>query len=458
LSNVLKNIKPNYYNLIDVLDESALILSIAPYGQTSTPYKIQIGNEHEFTLNLNQDEFTIEQKINAIKTYLGNMNTDNFILPKDNYDNDNDILNAIKEEFASKVNEFTTRDYDLVTKKESSPEVVEVKSNEGTEVTSYEISVGGEISTLRLKQSQFTKEEILKINIIKKHFKHPSSNFFSLPKKDYANDDDILNAIRKILVNEIEGISNDDSYLIIKKPGEEDFDISVSIPTSHRDAPSYKIIVGEYSVGEDGFELIIKQDLYNKQEQIQKIKEHIDILNTENNLNFIISKDYNISNDDDILEKIIDIIGRDLDSAYNDFDIINLVIKKVGEEDITSIATFDEDYTIYKITIGEYEYSFKLKKEKYNQEERINEIKKYLEISNNLNITIPKKRYERTEDVLDAVKSKLFKNINNEDPNIRAQGLQYLFYRSTHIYDPRNGIFVEGTQNFKFGVEFQNKK
>jgi hypothetical protein len=225
-------------------------------------------------------------------------------LPKDNYDNDNDILNAIKEEFASKVNEFTNRDYDLVTKKESSPEVVEVESNEGTEVTPYEISVGGEISTLRLKQSQFTKEEILKINIIEEYFKLPPSIFISLPKRVYINDDSVLNAIRKILVNEIEGISDDDSYLIIKKPGEEDFDLSVSIPTSHRDTSSYKITVGERE-----FELIIKQDLYTKQEKIQKIKKHIDILNTKNNLNFTIRQDYDINNDDDILEKIINIIG-----------------------------------------------------------------------------------------------------------------------------------------------------
>jgi hypothetical protein len=304
LVNDIEDISSGDSHLIFRKIVSNAVTSIATHDQSPTPYIIIVGDEHEFTLHLNQDEFTKEQKNNAIKNYLENMDTDNFILPKDNYDNDNDILNAIKEEFVRKVNKFTTRDYDLITKKESSPEVVEVKSNEGTEVTPYEISVGGEISTLRLKQSQFTKEEILKINIIEEYFKLPPSIFFSLPKRDYINDDDILNTIRKILVNKIEGISDDDSYLIIKKPGEEDFDLSVSIPTSHRDASSYKITVGERE-----FELIIKQELYTKQEKIQKIKKHIDILNTKNNLNFTIRQDYDINNDDDILEKIINIIG-----------------------------------------------------------------------------------------------------------------------------------------------------
>jgi hypothetical protein len=406
LVNDIEDISSGDFHLIVEKVGLSEVTSVATHNQSPTPFIITVGDEHEFTLHLNQDEFTKEQKNNAIKNYLENMDTDNFILPKDNYDNDNDILNAIKEEFVRKVNKFTTRDYDLITKKESSPEVVEVKSNEGTEVTPYEISVGGEISTLRLKQSQFTKEEILKINIIEEYFDNnpPAYNPY-LPKGDYRDDASVLSAIKLELVNNIEGISNKDSYLIIKKPSEEDF--SASIPLTHNNEIFYII-----NVGENEFKLHLAQFEYSKQEQIEKIKEQIDILNTENNLNFILPQTTNIDNDDIILKEIQEIVSREID-VYGVF--VDLIVKKEGEEDITSIASFDEDYTIYKVTVGEYEYSFKFKKEKYSKEEKINKIREYLPKDGNyLDIIIQRKNYYTSFEILKAIRKTFFENIKNK--------------------------------------------
>ena len=113
-------------------------------------------------------------------------------------------------------------------------------------------------------------------------------------------------------------------------------------------------------------------------------------------------------------------------------------------------------YIIYKITIDEHEHSFKLKKEKYIIEEKINKIREYLEISSNLNVATSKK--DITQNILNVVKSKLFKNINNEDQNIKTQSLEYLFFRLNYCYDFTNGIISEGAQNFKFIFTFSISK
>ncbi len=81
------------------------------------------------------------------------------------------------------------------------------------------------------------------------------NNSFLL-KRDYRNDDDILNAIKEEFVNDIKSISSDDFYLIIKKINEKDIFL---ISILHNNI----YIIG---VGEHEFKFIISQHLYNKQE------------------------------------------------------------------------------------------------------------------------------------------------------------------------------------------------
>jgi hypothetical protein len=160
LVNDIEGISSSDLHLIKREASQMFITSFASYGEAPTPYEIKVGNEHKFTLNLNKDEFTKEQKNDAIKNYLENMNTNNlnFILPKTTYNNDDSILNAIKEEFVTKLNEFTTRDYDLITKKVGSSVVTSVVTYNVPTSTSYTITIDGEDFTLQLKQNQFTKK------------------------------------------------------------------------------------------------------------------------------------------------------------------------------------------------------------------------------------------------------------------------------------------------------------
>jgi hypothetical protein len=87
----------DFDNLITKKEDSEEVASVAAYDATiKTRYEIVVG-EDEFTLNLNQDQFTEEErKINIIKTYLENLDNFNLILPKKEYQNEYVVLTEIK--------------------------------------------------------------------------------------------------------------------------------------------------------------------------------------------------------------------------------------------------------------------------------------------------------------------------------------------------------------------------
>jgi hypothetical protein len=171
----------DFNNLITKKQSSPQITSIAAYD-SSTPYVIVVGEE-EFTLNLKQDQFTeLEKtKINAIKTYLDNLDNFNLTLPKGNYSDGSDnldsiidsiILDAIKLKLENNINEFTIGDYNLITKKVDSTIVTEVATHDTGLPTKYIIVVGKDEFTLKLKQEEFTELEKRKIENIQDYLKN----------------------------------------------------------------------------------------------------------------------------------------------------------------------------------------------------------------------------------------------------------------------------------------------
>jgi phosphopantetheine adenylyltransferase len=171
----------DFDNLITKKQSSPQITSVAAYD-SSTPYVIVVGEE-EFTLNLKQDQFTEEEKtkINAIKTYLENLDNFNLTLPKRNYSDGPDnldstidslILDAIKLKLENNIDEFTIGDYALITKKVDSTIVTEVAAHDAELPTEYVIVVGKDEFTLKLKQEEFTELEKRKIENIQNYLRN----------------------------------------------------------------------------------------------------------------------------------------------------------------------------------------------------------------------------------------------------------------------------------------------
>jgi hypothetical protein len=76
-----------------------------------------------------------------------------------------------------------------------------------------------------------------------------------LPKANYNSDKQILEAIRKKIINNTNGVESSDSYLIVKKESS----MEISIVHAHDD------IRGEYkiTVGKKDFILYLKQEEFN---------------------------------------------------------------------------------------------------------------------------------------------------------------------------------------------------
>jgi hypothetical protein len=91
------------------------------------------------------------------------------------------------------------------------------------------------------------------MNVIKKYFEILSNLNLILPKVTYDNDISILEAIKVKLINDIEGISNSDSHLIIKKEDSSE----VNEVATHDETPTQYII----TIDEEDFVLKLNKDI-----------------------------------------------------------------------------------------------------------------------------------------------------------------------------------------------------
>jgi hypothetical protein len=388
-------------NLIVKKVGSSEVNEVATHGETSTQYEISVG-EHEFTLNLNQDKFTKEEKnkIETIKTHLETSSNLNVVLPKTNYDSDDSILEAIKVKLVNDIETISSSDSHLIVKKVGSSEVTSI-ANHGETSTQYEISIGENEFTLNLNQDKFTKEEKNKIETIKTHLETSSNLNVVLPKTNYDSDDSILEAIKVKLVNDIETISSSDSHLIVKKVGSSEV---TSIANHGEISTQYEISIGEHE-----FTLNLNQEEFSIEEK-NKIETIRTYLETLGNLNFMLPQAiYDIDNIilESIKVKLVDEIGTisSIDS--------HLIVKKVDSSEVTSIATHGQAPTQYEISIGEHDFTLNLNQEEFssNEKEKIETIKTHLETSGNLNLILPKTTYDIDNVILEAIKVKLVNDI-----------------------------------------------
>ena len=126
--------------------------------------------------------------------------------------------------------------------------------NEG--YTRFDIYVNSYIFPFWFKQDKYTNKEKEKNNIIKNYFKTSSNLNIILPKTTYNSDNQILEAIRKKLVNNIKDIISSDSYLITKKVDEN----LITLVTNYGEAPTQYIII----VGKNEFTLNLNQEEFSK--------------------------------------------------------------------------------------------------------------------------------------------------------------------------------------------------
>jgi hypothetical protein len=304
-------------------------------------------------------------QINFIKKYLNNNKNLNLFLPKNNYNNDNDILEIIKKKLLNKIKGISL-DFDksLITKKEGSSKITSVASYK-KESTLYEITIDRESFILKLNQKKYNNKEISKNKIIQKYLENSKNLNIVFSKDntgfDYNNDDKILETIRKEIIDSIVEVKISDSYLITKKIGEKDIN-SIPMYNLNQQGVSYKIIVGNKE-----FEL----KLSKHKNKIEKIKYHLNFITNTFKITTLLPKDtignkYNEDNKilEAIRKKIIDsIIGLKIIDA-------NLINKKEGTTNINSIPTYGEKEINYKITVGGEDFDLKLKQEKYTKKEK----------------------------------------------------------------------------------------
>jgi hypothetical protein len=264
LINDIEGISSHDSHLIVKKENSSAVTSVAIHSQSSTPYEITF-NKEDFILNLNQEEFSKEEKINKIKTYFETPSNLNLILPKINYDNDNSILEAIKVKLVNDIEDISRSDSHLIVKKESSSAVTSVAIH-GQASLPYEITIDEEDFTLNLNQEEFSKEE--KIQKIKTYLKTSGNSNIILPKTTYSTDDSILEAIKVKLVNDIEGVSRSDSHLIVKKVGSNE--VTSVVAHDATNPTPYEI-----TIDEEDFTLNLNQDQFTNVEKINKIEKYI---------------------------------------------------------------------------------------------------------------------------------------------------------------------------------------
>jgi 3-dehydroquinate synthase class II len=376
LENDIESISSSDYHLINRKDST--IVEVAIHNQPSTQYIIVVGKD-EFTLNLNQEQFSESEKIkiNVIKKHFETSSNLNLILPKTIYSNDNSVLAAIKLKLINDINDITNDDSHLIVKKVGSVAVTLVATH-SQPPAQYIIVVGKDEFTLNLNQDQFTEEEKTKINAIKKHFETSSNLNLILPQTTYSNNNDILNVIKLKLINDIEDISSGDSYLINRK------DSTIDEVALHSEPPTQYIIV----VGEDEFILNLNQDQFTESEKIKisAIEKHFETLG---NLNLILPQT-TYSDDNSILEAIKLKLENNIEDISS-FDSY-LITKKAGSVVVTSVATHSQPPTQYIITIGEEDFILQIKQDQFTKEEKtkIFNFKILLKTINNLGISLPK--------------------------------------------------------------------
>jgi hypothetical protein len=377
---------------------SSEINEVAIHSQPPTQYEITIDDE-DFTLNLNQEEFSEEEKINKIKTYLKTSSNSNIILPKTTYDNDVSILEAIKVKLVNDINDISSSDSNLIIKKVGSSEVTLVATHSEAP-TQYIITIDDEDFTLNLNQEEFSKEEKNKIKIIKTHLETLGNLNLILPKTTYDIDNVILEAIKVKLVNDIDDISSSDSHLIIKKVGSNE----VNEVAAHGQA----LTQYEISVGEHEFTLNLNQEEFSEEEKIINIIKKY--LENVGNLNLALPKT-TYDNDVSILEAIKVKLVNDINDISSSDS--HLIIKKVGSSEVNEVTTHGQAPTQYIITIDGEDFTLKLNQEEFSEEEKdkIKIIKKYLETPSNLNLILPKTNHSGDVEILDAIKLKLVNDI-----------------------------------------------
>jgi hypothetical protein len=254
---------------------------IPPYNEVGVEYLITIhNNSSNFSLNLNQDQFTKQEKIEKIKTYLETPNNLNLILPKTTYGNDNSILEAIKVKLVDDIEGISSSDSNLINKKEGSNPIIEVVAHNAETQTQYIITIGGKDFTLKLKQDEFTIEQKAKINIINEYLKNLydayDGYFVFLPKTIYNTDNEILAAIRKRLTVNIKGINELNANNLINK--KESSKKVTSVAIHGETSTPYEITIGEYE-----FILSLNQDKNTEEEKNEIIKQVSIYLKNEKN-------------------------------------------------------------------------------------------------------------------------------------------------------------------------------
>jgi hypothetical protein len=333
----------------------------------------------------------------------------NLILPKTTYDNDVSILEAIKVKLVNDIETISSSDSHLIVKKVGSLAITSVATH-GETSTQYEISVGEHDFNLNLNQEEFSNEE--KINKIQTYLEISNNLNIVLPKTIYDNDDSILEVIKVKLINNINGISSNDSYLIMKKVDSSE----VTSVAAHSDVPTQYLI----TIGENEFTLKLNQEKFNEKEKtkINIIKEY---LKNEENLNIDLPKDkttIDYENEDNILleikEKLFNGINE-LEKVVVSLEEINYLIKKkIDSNKINSIPSYDQKAISYKITVDDQDFTLKLKQAKsYTLKTEIYFIKKYFQ-NISLTIFLPKDEgssYDTDDKILAAIKKKLFKTI-----------------------------------------------
>jgi hypothetical protein len=352
-----------------------------------------------------------KEKILNIKKYLKDQSNLNIILPKDktdlDYSSNSKILDAIRKKMVLEIKGFEISDINLIDKKnKNNEEETEVALNEEEEGTPFIIIVDKEEFTLILKQSSsYTRET--KLTFIKEFLKEDKNKNLELPKDYdgslYSIDDNILNVVKKKLLNKIEKVSFEiDSNLISRKTEATKI---TSIANHDEDETLYEI-----TIDNEDFTLKLKQLDYSEIEKT-KISSIQTFLQTQENRDIILQTDYtgkDYENDVNILKNIRLKLSFKIEDITSNQSTL-LINKKIGEEDITSVPTYDQSPIDYKITVGKQHFTLKIKQEKYTEEQVfiISEIKEFLGEASNLNVMLPKVDYNSDSQILDAIREKL---------------------------------------------------
>ena len=375
------------------------ITSVAAHGESPTLFTIFVDDE-EFILQLNQSQFDLDQenKINEFKLDLDNSNI--ILLKAENYNDQFQILQAIKNIFRKRINDnylyinFITS----ITSKTSANSGIASVAAHGESPTQFIIIVDGKEFVLQLNQSQYTLSEMTKIIEMQNTINY--SNKIIVPKdEDYSSESLILEAIKTALKKRDD---IDDSHIPFIN-SKTIANSGITSVAAHGESPTQFTI------------LFIDQEFVLQLNQSEKTK----ISELKENLNWnllTIPKGDNYSTPSLIFEAVKTALKKrdDIDDSHIPF----ITSKASANGGVSSVAAFGDMGTDFVVIVDGEEFILALNQDQITLEEiRIRDLLK--NIGDYLYLYLPKgEDYSSESLILEAVKTALKKRSGIDDSHL----------------------------------------